>query len=297
MQILRERIRLLCDQQNDGLETDVITGSTARAARGNDMQFEFGFGVTIQDVFALFDVSNFETVTLTVKDAADRGGVTLMQKSVGADELDLTLTPEQWDAGTHQHCVITFDAAETALELGQATEKTFYWSVRATTSTGTTVTLGDGELVLYSDGVAGEAVVTAPLGSSLIPAGTTYSGAGAYVLNGLTIGQWYSWEDGGANDTNLVNGTQTLTSSGFFQAQATSVTLNGTASALITALVRTPRIYTADEVDARFAGTLKVINAPGVLIGTVSPNGLVLRLHGVSDERMPIDEIVDLTAP
>jgi hypothetical protein len=293
MQLSRERIRFLLDQQFEDGARDVITGEIARAARGDDWQFEFGFGVTIQDVFALLDVSNFQVVTLTVKDAADRGGPTLMQKSIGTGDLNLTLTPEQWDAGTHQHGVIAFAGAETKLELGNSTEKNFYWSVVVTTSTGTTLTLGDGEIRVYTNGVSGEATVTPPLGSSLVPVGTTYSVAGAYVLNGLIVGLTYSWEKG-ANDTNLVNGTETLVATGYFKAQGTSVTLNGTISALITAQVRWPRIVMWDDLQAALAGLMKIINAPGVLIGMTSPDGKVLRLEGVDNNEMEITKVIRL---
>jgi hypothetical protein len=64
----------------------------------------------------------------------------------------------------------------------------------------------------------------------------TYSG-GAYTRSGLVTGRWYRYTPG-ANDTNLVNGTETLTASGDFQAQATSVVMNGTSSTSVTATVQ-----------------------------------------------------------
>jgi hypothetical protein len=305
MKLSRERIRLFCDQQDDGLTMDAITGGTPRFARGDDMQIEFASAITVDEVTSLLDVSNYSIVTFTVKERDDRGGANLMEKSIGLVDLNLTLTQEQWDAGTHQHGIITFSAAETRLELGGANEKTFYWSLVVTTSTGTTLTIGDGEVTLYSNGRSGE-IALPPLGSSLVPIGQTYSGAGAYVLNGLTVGRIYSWEKS-ANDTNLVNGTETMTSTGYFQAQGTSVTLNGTVSALITALVRWPRIYIAEEIEAKLAGLLKIVSEPGVLHGALSkvnedvasPNfgKQFLRLWGVSTEGEPIDHIKDLTIP
>jgi hypothetical protein len=47
MQITRERIRWMLDQQSDEPATDAITGNEARAARGNDLQIELGLSVTI----------------------------------------------------------------------------------------------------------------------------------------------------------------------------------------------------------------------------------------------------------
>lgn len=283
----------MLDQQADDDAKDAITGNIARAARGNDFQIELGFSVTIDDVNTLLDVSVYESVTLTVKAENDRGGVTLMQAYTST--LNNALTPENWNNGTDQHAVIRFTAEETKLDLDQANERRFFWSVRARTVDGTDVTLGHGILIIYLDGVGGETTVTPPLGSSLVPAGQTYSGAGAYVLNGLVAGYPYTYEKG-ANDTDLVNGTETLTATGWFIAQGASVTLHGTASALITALLRFPRIALMSDLEAKFGSCLKIINAPGVLIGSLSPNGTKLRLQGIDDDKMPIDELIDLTA-
>jgi hypothetical protein len=118
MQITRERIRWMLDQQSDDPTKDSITGQIARAARGNDFQIELGFSVTIDDVNTLLDCSVFESVTFTLKDENDRGGVTLMQASTSA--FNNTLTVEEWDAATNQHAVIRFAGADTKLELGSA---------------------------------------------------------------------------------------------------------------------------------------------------------------------------------
>lgn len=72
--------------------------------------------------------------------------------------------------------------------------------------------------------------------SNIVPT-ANYSGGGSYTLTGLVVGVSYRWAKG-ANDTNcVVNGSITLTASGVFTATAVTVTLNGTNSASITALV------------------------------------------------------------
>lgn len=283
----------MLDQQSDGPAIDVITGEIARAARGNDFRIELGLSATIQDINTLYDVSNLTLLTFVLKDPNNLGGLPpIPPKSVSL--FNTTLTPEAWNAGNDQHALIQYSASETLPDLGGQPEKTFYWSVRATTNLGKSVTAGSGLLTIYDDGQSGQPEPIPPVGSSLVPSGTLYSGGGSYVLTGLTAGTYYSWEKG-ANDTDLVNGGETLTSTGWFLAQGPTVTLHGTASALITALVRWPRIYTAVEVDAKFAGTLKIINDPGVLIGMRSPNGLILRLEGVGDDANPITKIIDLS--
>jgi hypothetical protein len=293
MQISSERIRFLLDQQSDSPAIDAITGNIARAARGNDTRIEVGLSVTIDDVQTILDISNIDYLTFTLKDENDREGASpIPQRSQST--MDLSLDQASWDDGSKQHAVFEYTAEEMRVELGNANEKRFFWSVRVRTVDGKEYTAGVGFLILYKDGVGGVTPSVPAIGSSIIPAGTQYSGAGAYVLNGLTPGLYYSWEKG-ASDTDLVNGTETLTATGWFLAQGTSVTLHGTASQLITALVRWPRLATLNDVDAKNVGNLRVINAPGVLVGTISPNALVLRLHGVGDNKMPIDKIIDLS--
>jgi hypothetical protein len=298
MQLSRERLRIKFDQQSERGAKDVITGGDPTAWRATDMQFELLFSVTIGDgdeaVNNVLNISNWQTIELTVKDATDRGGATLMRQTIGAADMHAVVAENDWDSGADQHCVILFAAAETRLDMGGRSDKNFFLVVRITTVDGLTFTAGFATFKLLSDGVSGE-TSTPPIGSSMVPAGTPYSGAGAYVLNGLVSGLNYSWEKG-ANDTDLVNGTQTLTASGWFQAQGTSVTLHGTVSQLITALVRWPKVATLDDVMASAAGKLKIINDPGILVGMRSPNGKILRLEGVDDNMAPLTKIIDLTA-
>ncbi len=75
-------------------------------------------------------------------------------------------------------------------------------------------------------------------------AAATYSGAGAATL-AVVLGETYFWEKG-ANDTNLVNGASTYTSSQEFVALGSTVTINGTVSAEITAFVGRVAIAAAD---------------------------------------------------
>jgi hypothetical protein len=286
MQLLRERIRWMLDQEAESGTVDAITGSVARAARGNDMQFELGLSVTIDEVNTLLDPSPYQTLTLIVKELTDRGGNNYIEKTIGADAFNLVLTRENWDNGTDQHAIIIVPAAETKLPMGNQIEKSFYWSVRAHTNVGTDVTLGEGELILYHDGVAGENSTTPALGSTLVPIGTLYGG-GTYVLNGLIAGYTYSWEKG-ANDTDLVNGGETLTATGWFKAQGASVTMHGTAGELITALVRWPRLPTWEDLQANSAGNLKIVNAPGVQACFISPNRKWMCPFGVDDNGLPV---------
>lgn len=73
--------------------------------------------------------------------------------------------------------------------------------------------------------------------SNIITGSPSYSGGGSYTLNGLVVGSNYLWTKGASDTGCVVNGSITLTATGVFTATATSVTLNGTNSAAITAMV------------------------------------------------------------
>jgi hypothetical protein len=93
---------------------------------------------------------------------------------------------------------------------------------------------------------------------NLVPQSTNYSGGGTYTLTGLTVGFIYYWSPGLANDTSLVNGSQTLTTAGAFTAQGTTVTLHGTVSAQINAQVgAAAQIYGGGTVAAPTGLTLR----------------------------------------
>lgn len=72
-----------------------------------------------------------------------------------------------------------------------------------------------------------------------------YSGGGAKTVSGLTAGDTYYYE-GGANDGTMTNGSVTVPTtaaySGTFVAAGTSVTLVGTAAALVTLVIRPLRV-------------------------------------------------------
>ena len=76
---------------------------------------------------------------------------------------------------------------------------------------------------------------SATASTNLVPV-VNYS-AGAYTLTGLIIGQTYCWVKG-ANDTNcVVDANVKLLATGVFTATATSVTLNGSGTSAVTAIV------------------------------------------------------------
>lgn len=91
--------------------------------------------------------------------------------------------------------------------------------------------------------------------NSLIPFGTAYAGGGTATLAGLTVGHTYSYQFG-ANDTNIINNGTTIlaaTGAGTFVAGATSVTLTGTGSAIITTKITDQTVPQSAPVPAEGA--------------------------------------------
>jgi hypothetical protein len=277
----RDRIRIEIDvsKKSDKL-TDVLLAGTPRHWRGTDLAIEFALFWS-ED---LVDVSLFSSVTFDVRPFENRIGNLLISKTLAAADLNIALTPEQWEDGSSQHGLISVLAADTNLDLNGATQKDFWFVFSAITNTvpARQVTLGGGKLTVLEDGSLTDEVNTPALGSNLIPIGAVYDGGGHYVLPTVQD-RVYDWGKNAA-DTSLTNGTQVLNASGTFTAQGATVTLTGTPFALITATLRNPKFFTAEESDARYLNNVaRLINKPGELIEVRSKNNQWRAIFGISN--------------
>jgi len=81
-----------------------------------------------------------------------------------------------------------------------------------------------------------KALTTDYTAANIIPDAAAYSGGGSYTLT-TVVGKTYLWTKGASDTSVVVNGSITLTATGVFTATAASVTLHGTVSVAITALV------------------------------------------------------------
>jgi hypothetical protein len=277
----RDRIRIEIDvsKKSDKL-TDVLLSGTPRHWRGTDLAIEFALYWGDD----LVDVSLYSSVTFDVRPFENRIGNLLISKTLAAADLNLALTAEQWEDGSRQHGLISVLAGDTNLDLNGATQKDFWFVFSAITNTvpARQVTLGGGRLIVLEDGSLTDEVNTPALGSNLIPLGALYDGAGNYVLPTVKD-RVYDWAKN-AGDASLINGTQTLNASGTFTAQGATVTLTGTPNSLITATLRNPKFFTAEESDARYlTNVAQLVNKPGKLIEVRSENNQWRALFGISN--------------
>jgi hypothetical protein len=141
------RIRLAADAGKKTSEKikDVFTGGTPELWRGNDVRFEIGLFL---DSTILSDISNIATLTLEVKDAADKTGAPLMTKTLTSGDLTACLDAD-WTAKTGQHGVIEFTGTESNIPVAS------YWLVISATTTdspGKSITIGATDFSIVEDG-------------------------------------------------------------------------------------------------------------------------------------------------
>jgi hypothetical protein len=220
-------------------EDFIASGKNPRHWRGAPLKIEFAiyYGTTLYE-----DVADLATVTAEFHDAQFR--LTPAFSWGSTNSLNLALTEAAWKANTDQHGTIELTAADTNLDLGGQSSKSFWLVIRATNTDGDSIVLGGANVTLYETGI--NVADTRPSqGATIIPPGSLYDVSGEYELT-VEEGKVYDFTIG--NATSLENGTETLAASGRFTAQGTSVVINGTPAATVSAVVRHPLYPTWDEV-------------------------------------------------
>ena len=245
-------IRLKIDVASLDPFKDVLTGTNPSFWNGADVEFQVAF---FRGNALVTDIANYSTVSLAVKAATAAATASpYMEKTVSSGSITTGLTLADWNAGTGQHCSFRFSAAEATLPLGGLASVNFWIVIYGTLTDAAQCTFGCSLLQVKEDRI--NPPTNGPVqAGNIIPALAAYDGSGEYTLT-TVAGRNYKWTKG-ADDTNLVNGTETITTSDTtFIADGTSVTLNGTPEALVTAVVRLNPFLTADECDARYAAIL-----------------------------------------
>ena len=263
--VTKHLLRLTCDQaQAPGGIADALTGGGIAFWRGNPLRFQ----LLLLSNGEIIDLDDYASITVEVFASQAENLSPLMSGTLasGGAGWDNTVDADSWEDRTQQHAVIDFSANESLLDLDSATEASFWLVVSGAPVADPTqpVTFGAATLTCHEDATPGDQSGAVQPGN-IIPNGATYDGSGEYALT-VTAGRTYYWEDGGANDTSLVNGAITLTTSGSTTALGSGFTLHGTPSAAVTATVRPGYFLTADDIEALYAR---------VTTGTADPNGTV----------------------
>ncbi|HXC98801.1 MAG TPA: hypothetical protein VN048_05625 [Verrucomicrobiae bacterium] len=151
MQIVNQRIRLAIDTSQMGSINDVLTGANPQFWNGVDLQIELGlfYGST------LVDVSNFDSITVDVKEAEPRTGLPIMSQTIASGSLNTGLTLNAWNGGAPADChaLAVFTNEETNLYLSDDSV-TFWLVISALTndSPGHKVVLGATPIVVQEGG-------------------------------------------------------------------------------------------------------------------------------------------------
>lgn len=249
-------MNIRCEIEIGRLDEDfrLVVGNIPAVWTGNAAKFQILLrrgGVIAND-----DVDTYDFIKLTIL-AESRTGAPFATQTVASADLDTSLTEETWADGTKQHVEFSFDPAELELSIDEGALSKKYWLV---ISAGTVAdalapgTLGGSDILFHRDGIPEDP--TYVQAGNIVTGGAEYDGSGEYELN-VTAGRWYRWTDGGANDTSVTNGAQTVTvNNTVFLTEGATITLNGVAGQPVTAVIYPNPVIFADEIAAFIASLI-----------------------------------------
>lgn len=213
-----------------GNDTNLIYGATTITSSG--FFIAPATSVVLSGTSGAVITALVQPITVVTQGTFVAGANTAVLTGTASATVDTQLSGSvSWALATDQHCIIPFSHTLTDLYVMQGGTATYQLQISAVmATTANQVVLGYGTITVLEDGFANGTPGTANLASG------NYSGAGVSTISGLTVGATYYWVKG-ANDTNCVNGANTQTTTGPFTAAGTSVTLNGTISIAVTAIV------------------------------------------------------------
>ena len=256
---------------------DVNTGRMPQIWASAGAEFQLAF---FKGKGNLLDVTNFQMVTVAIV-ASNLTGLPFASKV--APLIDTGLTEAEWLAeistrtGFEAACQarISFTGAELALAPG-----TYALVISGSTMDDPTDPdcFGITTIQIVADGFP---AVSGPVqAGNVIPAAATYANDGTYQVTGLTANVTYYFTSN-ANDATLTSGTQTLTQSGIFVAQGTTVNLSGTPNLPVTAGIRINPLLDGNTADARYFQK----SAPAAFADGVP---LILALDGLTYKIRPV---------
>jgi hypothetical protein len=129
MQISNQRIRLAVDTSQMASINDAITGASPQFWNGVDLEIELAFFYGTPSAATLVDVSNFDSITVDLKESDPRTGLPLMSQTIASGSINDAMTYTQWTAGLPASCQVLaiFTNEETNLDL--SSDSVTYWLV------------------------------------------------------------------------------------------------------------------------------------------------------------------------
>lgn len=156
-QLKPTRLRFACNSRSHNLVTDKLTGSAAIIWRGVPVDVEFALFV---DTTLVDDKANLSAVYFELH-ATPRSTAPLVQKTLTAADLDMTISEANWTDGTKQHGTFALAHADTQVDFTGATDekRTLFWVIHAITTEGKYITCAAGQITIEEDGAQNDLAI------------------------------------------------------------------------------------------------------------------------------------------
>jgi hypothetical protein len=148
-QLQPKRLRFACDSRSHSLVVDKLTGQAAIVWRGVPVSVEFALFV---DSTIVDDKSNLTAVYFELH--SPRTSLPLVQKTILAADLDVTISEANWNDGTKEHGTFELTPDDTQVDMASATDdkRVLSWVIHAVTTDGDYITCGVGQITIEEDG-------------------------------------------------------------------------------------------------------------------------------------------------
>lgn len=194
-QLQPTRLRFACNSRSHSLVTDKLTSNAAIIWRGVPVDVEFALFV---DTTIVDDKTNLSAVYFEIH-ATPRSSAPLIQKTIAAADLDMTISEANWNDGSKEHGTFALAHADTQVDFANATDekRTLFWVIHALTTDGKYITCGCGQITVEEDGAQNDLAI---LGASNATVRVT---DGDLQIKNRTTGIWRNvfLEGSGAEET------------------------------------------------------------------------------------------------
>lgn len=156
-QLQPTRVRFACNSRSHALVTDKLTANAAIIWRGVPVDVEFALFV---DTTIVDDKSNLSAVYFELH-ATPRSSAPLIQKTLTASELDMTISEANWTDGSKEHGTFSLAHADTQVDFSNSTDekRTLFWVIHALTTDNKYITCGCGQITVEEDGAQNDLAI------------------------------------------------------------------------------------------------------------------------------------------